>query len=61
MKPDVLDALIDNGYKGIVWDGTGLGHVNKGMFDAIQRATDAGIHQYIECSDHLGLHPHVCI
>ena len=47
MKPDVLDALIDNGYKGIVWDGTGLGHVNKGMFDAIQRATDAGVHQYM--------------
>ena len=47
MKPDVLDALIDNGYKGIVWDGTGLGHVNKHMFDAIQRATDAGVHQYM--------------
>ncbi|MBO4580778.1 MAG: Glu-tRNA(Gln) amidotransferase subunit GatD [Bacteroidales bacterium] len=47
MKPDVLEALIEKGYKGIVWDGTGLGHVNKGMFDAIQRATDAGIHQYM--------------
>ena len=47
MKPDVLEALIDRGYKGIVWDGTGLGHVNKGMFEAIQKATDAGIHQYM--------------
>ena len=47
MKPDVLEALIEKGYKGIVWDGTGLGHVNKGMFDAIQKATDAGIHQYM--------------
>ena len=47
MKPDVLESLIDRGYKGIVWDGTGLGHVNKGMFEAIQKATDAGIHQYM--------------
>lgn len=47
MKPDILEALIDKGYKGIIWDGTGLGHVNKGMFDAIQKATDAGIHQYM--------------
>jgi glutamyl-tRNA(Gln) amidotransferase subunit D len=47
MKPDVLDALVDNGYQGIVWDGTGLGHVNRGMFDAIQRATDKGVHQYM--------------
>ncbi|MBQ2508638.1 MAG: Glu-tRNA(Gln) amidotransferase subunit GatD [Bacteroidales bacterium] len=47
MKPDVLEALIDRGYKGIIWDGTGLGHVNKGMFEAIQKATDAGIHQYM--------------
>ena len=47
MKPDVLEALIDKGYKGIVWDGTGLGHVNKGMFEAIQKATDQGIHQYM--------------
>ena len=47
MKPDVLDALVDNGYQGIIWDGTGLGHVNRGMFDAIQRATDKGVHQYM--------------
>ncbi|MDY5969037.1 MAG: Glu-tRNA(Gln) amidotransferase subunit GatD [Bacteroidales bacterium] len=47
MKPDVLEALIDKGYKGIVWDGTGLGHVNRGMFEAISRATEAGMHQYM--------------
>lgn len=47
MKPDVLDAMVDMGYKGIVWDGTGLGHVNRGMFDAIKRATDKGVHQYM--------------
>ena len=47
MKPDVLDALVDKGYQGIIWDGTGLGHVNLHMFDAIQRASEKGIHQYM--------------
>lgn len=47
MKPDVVESLIERGYKGIVWNGTGLGHVNKGMFDVIQKATEAGIHQYM--------------
>jgi glutamyl-tRNA(Gln) amidotransferase subunit D len=47
MKPDVLDALVDKGYKGIIWDGTGLGHVNRGMFDSISRATEAGVQQYM--------------
>lgn len=47
MKPDVLDALIDNGYRGIVWVGTGLGHINKAMYPAVERAQAAGIHQYM--------------
>ena len=60
MKPDVLEALIDRGYKGIVWDGTGLGHVNKGMFEAIQKATDAGIHQYM-CVQTIGGYTHMFV
>ena len=62
MKPDVLDALIDNGYKGIVWNGTGLGHVNKHMFDAIQRATDAAgvIDEHVGVTPD-GLHAHVLV
>jgi glutamyl-tRNA(Gln) amidotransferase subunit D len=47
MKPDVLDAITDNGYKGVVWIGTGLGHVNKEMYPAIERAHKAGVHQYM--------------
>lgn len=47
MKPDMLDSLTDNGYKGVVWVGTGLGHVNKEMYPAIERATAAGVHQYM--------------
>jgi glutamyl-tRNA(Gln) amidotransferase subunit D len=47
MKPDMLDAIVDNGYKGVVWVGTGLGHVNKEMYPAIERANKAGVHQYM--------------
>ena len=47
MKPDTLDSLTENGYKGVVWVGTGLGHVNKEMYPAIERANKAGVHQYM--------------
>ena len=47
MKPDVLDALVDNGYKGIVFVGTGLGHVNKELYPAIERAHAKGVHMYM--------------
>jgi glutamyl-tRNA(Gln) amidotransferase subunit D len=32
MKPDIIDSLVDNGYRGIVIAGTGLGHVNKPLY-----------------------------
>jgi len=38
MSPDVLDALVEKGYKGIIFVGTGLGHVNKELYPAIERA-----------------------
>lgn len=44
MKPDVVDALVDQGYKGIVIAGTGLGHVNKPVFPALERAIAKGVH-----------------
>jgi len=47
MMPDMVDSLIDNGYKGIVIAGTGLGHVNKPLYPALQRAKDAGIAVYM--------------
>lgn len=43
MQPDALDSLIDNGYKGIIIVGTGLGHVNKDLYPAIRRAQEKGI------------------
>ncbi len=47
MKPDIVDAMVEKGYRGIVIAGTGLGHVNKPLYAAIERATDAGVHIYM--------------
>lgn len=47
MKPDIIDSLIENGYRGIVIAGTGLGHVNKALYPALDRARQAGIRIYM--------------
>jgi glutamyl-tRNA(Gln) amidotransferase subunit D len=47
MKPDIIESLIDNGYKGIVIAGTGLGHVNKPLYPALRRAREKGIAMYM--------------
>ncbi len=47
MKPDVLDAMVDAGYKGIIIVGTGLGHVNKELYPAIERAHKKGVHMFM--------------
>lgn len=43
MQPDIIDMLVDRGYKGIVIAGTGLGHVNKPLYPALERARNAGV------------------
>lgn len=47
MQPDIIDSLVSNGYKGIIIAGTGLGHVNKPLYPAIERAHAAGVHIYM--------------
>ncbi len=47
MKPDIIDSLVDNGYKGIVIAGTGLGHVNKPLYPSLKRAYEKGIAIYM--------------
>ena len=42
-SPEILNYYIDNDYKGIVLEGTGLGHVASDWIASIKRATDAGI------------------
>ncbi len=47
MKPDIVDSLVDNGYRGIVIAGTGLGHVNRPLYPAIKRAIEGGVHVFM--------------
>ncbi len=47
MLPDIVDACVDNDYKGIVIAGTGLGHVNKPLYPALERAVKKGVHIYM--------------
>jgi glutamyl-tRNA(Gln) amidotransferase subunit D len=43
MQPDIIESLIDNGYKGIVIAGTGLGHVNKPLYEPLKKAIGKGM------------------
>ncbi|MFH0991915.1 MAG: Glu-tRNA(Gln) amidotransferase subunit GatD [bacterium] len=47
MRPDIIDSLIDNKYKGIIIAGTGLGHVNKPLYPALKRAKENNIAVYM--------------
>ncbi|MFH1107988.1 MAG: Glu-tRNA(Gln) amidotransferase subunit GatD [Planctomycetota bacterium] len=47
MLPDLVDAIVEKGYRGIVIAGTGLGHINKPLYPAIKRAIEAGVHVYM--------------
>jgi glutamyl-tRNA(Gln) amidotransferase subunit D len=41
--PKIVENAAQSGYKAIILEGTGLGHVNKECFPAIQRAVEAGV------------------
>jgi glutamyl-tRNA(Gln) amidotransferase subunit D len=43
MKVEMMHALIDMGYKGIIIVGTGLGHVNRELYPALERAKAEGV------------------
>jgi len=47
MHPDIIDSLVEKGYRGIVIAGTGLGHVNKPVYPAIERAIQASVAIYM--------------
>jgi glutamyl-tRNA(Gln) amidotransferase subunit D len=47
MQADVIDALVDKGYRGIILAGTGLGHVNRKLYPALARARAADVHVYM--------------
>jgi glutamyl-tRNA(Gln) amidotransferase subunit D len=43
LDPDILDNIIRSGYKAIIFEGTGLGHVGKVMYENIEKAKKKGI------------------
>jgi glutamyl-tRNA(Gln) amidotransferase subunit D len=47
MQPDMMDMMVERGYKGIIIAGTGLGHVNKPLYPALKRAQEAGVAVYM--------------
>ena len=42
-EPRQIEALIDLGFKAIIFEGTGLGHVGKTMYEVIKKANAAGL------------------
>jgi glutamyl-tRNA(Gln) amidotransferase subunit D len=43
LNPEVIDLYVENGYRGIILEGTGLGHVGDYLFSAIRRAVEKGV------------------
>lgn len=43
LDPKILDHIIESDYKAIIFEGTGLGHVGKTLYDSIIKASKKGI------------------
>jgi len=43
MDPKILDFLVEEGYKGIIIEGTGLGHVSSKCYGSIKKAIEKGV------------------
>jgi glutamyl-tRNA(Gln) amidotransferase subunit D len=41
--PNLLGKIIEMNYRGIIFEGTGLGHIGKIMYDNVKKANDKGI------------------
>ena len=41
--PNILEKIIDSAYKAIIFEGTGLGHIGKTMYDSVRKANEKGI------------------
>jgi len=42
-NPELLDQIIEMGYKGIIFEGTGLGHIGNTMYESVKKANEKGI------------------
>ncbi len=43
LDPKIIDHIISSGYKAIIFEGTGLGHVGKVMYEYIEKAKKKGL------------------
>ncbi len=43
LDPAIIDFYVEKGFKGILLEGSGLGHVSKFCFDAIKNAVSKGV------------------
>jgi len=41
--PNLLGKIIDMGFRAIIFEGTGLGHIGKTMYDEVKRAKEKGV------------------
>jgi glutamyl-tRNA(Gln) amidotransferase subunit D len=41
--PNILEKIIDSGCKAIIFEGTGLGHIGKTMYNSVRKANEKGI------------------
>lgn len=41
--PNILNQLVDNGYKGVILEGSGLGHLSSACYGAVKQATEEGV------------------
>ncbi len=41
--PKLLDQIIEMGYRGIIFEGTGLGHIGNTMYESVKKANEKGI------------------
>ncbi|MFB5608785.1 MAG: Glu-tRNA(Gln) amidotransferase subunit GatD [Nitrosarchaeum sp.] len=42
-NPKLLDKIIELDYRGIIFEGTGLGHIGKTMYESVKKANEKGI------------------
>jgi len=47
MQENLIRAIVGAGYEGIVIAGTGLGHINRPLYNVIRWATGQGVHIYM--------------
>ena len=41
--PRLLDKIVEMGFRGIIFEGTGLGHIGKTMYESVKKASENGI------------------